>query len=116
MTNQRPDENLWRDYLFLTREMLKFAGQANLDMFYELLDQRQAIQEQIDAVTAGNKENRRDDPEWQAMVDEIQNSNRQIVGRLRLAQNQLKQQKTRANAYEGITPEVLRGYRGDWRT
>ena len=43
------NENLWKDYRFLTRGNVgRFLARQELDMFYELLDQRQALQAMIE--------------------------------------------------------------------
>ena len=31
-------EALWQDYQFLTKEMLKFLAQPDMDLFYELME------------------------------------------------------------------------------
>ena len=37
-------DSLWRDYCFLTREMASFIARQELDMFYELQEQRLQLQ------------------------------------------------------------------------
>ncbi|MDT8903918.1 hypothetical protein [Anaeroselena agilis] len=41
-------KDLWCDYLFLTREMAKFLAKEDLEMFQNLMDQRERLQQLID--------------------------------------------------------------------
>ncbi len=44
----KPAQELWSDYLFLTREMGKFLAREDMDTFHALLEQRNKLQKLID--------------------------------------------------------------------
>lgn len=112
MSGKESAEQLWRSYLFLTREMVKFLEKKNLDMFTTLIEQREQTQKQIDA--NGGREAAFDGRD--ALIAEIMYTNQLIQLHLRRLQNQLRQNHNRSYAYEGVTPDSFRGYRADWQT
>lgn len=102
----RSAADLWQDYLFLTREMSKFLARKEYDLFFELMSQREKIQEMLDQV---------DDPlkktaEGQAVINTIRQENQQLIAHLRLAMNQMQQQHTVANSYDGGMPRAGRSF------
>ncbi len=40
---------LWQDYHFLTQEMSKFLVRNDIDLFFELMNQREKIQAELDS-------------------------------------------------------------------
>ena len=96
------NENLWKDYRFLTREMSAFLAKRELDMFYELLNQRQTLQVMIEET---------DDSEYlssndgQELVQEVQREDAMIARKLRGSMAQMQQNRTVRKAYQ-------RGYSG----
>ena len=89
-------EELWRDYRFLTREMVAFIARQELDMFYELQNQRLQLQATIDETgdysylqTASG----------QALVEELQAADAQIASQLRGSMSRLTQQRKVQRAY-----------------
>ncbi len=44
----KPAQDLWSDYLFLTKEMGKFLARGDMDTFDALLQQRDQLQKLID--------------------------------------------------------------------
>lgn len=89
-------ENLWQDYRFLTREMATFIARQELDMFYELQNQRIQLQAMIDETadfeylqTAAGRE----------MVREVQAADALMATQLRGNMNRLTQQRQVRHAY-----------------
>ncbi len=89
-------ENLWLDYCFLTREMAIFIAQHELDMFYELQNQRLQLQVMIEEAadfeylqTEAGRE----------MVCEVQDADAQMSTQLRGSMNRLTQQRQVRNSY-----------------
>ena len=44
----KTSQALWQDYRFLTKEILKFLDKQDMELFYELMDQRERLQTAID--------------------------------------------------------------------
>ena len=90
------NENLWKDYRFLTREMAAFLAKQELDMFYELLDQRQSLQAMIEET---------DDYEYlfseegKELVREVQREDILISRQLRGSMSQMQQKRKVRSAY-----------------
>ena len=89
-------ENLWRDYHFLTREMATFIARQELDMFYELQDQRIQLQEKIEK--EGDNTYLQTD-EGRELVREVQAEDARIATLLRGSMNRLQQQRQVRHAY-----------------
>jgi len=98
MTLEKETAALWQDYLFLTRELLKFLGkEQDEELVQELLRQREQLQRAIDA--------RQDDSfrcseAGRALLQEIAGLNRQGAQKLQLAMNRLRQQQQLSRAYD----------------
>jgi hypothetical protein len=91
------NENLWKDYQFLTREMSTFLAKQELDMFYELLDQRQSLQAMIDET--GDYEYLFSEA-GQELVQEVQQEDVQNSRQLRGSMTRMQQQRQVRNAYQ----------------
>ena len=88
--------SLWQDYCFLTREMATFIARQELDMFYELQDQRLQLQARIDE-TADYSYLQTD--EGRAMAEELKTTDARIASQLRGAMSRLTQQRKVQRAY-----------------
>lgn len=88
---------LWRDYLFLTREMLNFSNKKDLEMFYELLDQRERLQAMIQ--DAGDYRYLSTD-EGRVLAKEVQDSDAAMNHNLRGGMARLRQQREVKNRYQ----------------
>ena len=89
-------ENLWQDYRFLTREMATFIARQELDMFYELQNQRLQLQVMIEEAA---------DVEYlqteagREMVREVRAEDARIATHLRGKMKRLSQQRQVRQAY-----------------
>ena len=91
------NKNLWKDYRFLTREMSAFLAKQELDMFYELLDQRKALQAMIEETNDYEYLNSED---GQELAREVEREDALISRQLRGSMAQMKQQRQRRTAYQ----------------
>ena len=88
--------SLWQDYCFLTREMAAFIAQQELDMFYELQNQRLQLQGMIDeAADYAYLQTQ----QGQQMIRELQATDAQIASQLRGSMSRLTQQRKVQRAY-----------------
>jgi hypothetical protein len=88
--------NLWQDYCFLTREMAAFIARQELDMFYELQNQRLQLQQKIDE---NGDYSYLESEEGRKMVDELQATDARIASQLRGSMSRLTQQRKVQRAY-----------------
>ena len=88
--------SLWQDYCFLTREMAAFIARQELDMFYELQNQRLQLQGMIDeAADYAYLQTQ----QGQQMIRELQATDAQIASQLRGSMSRLTQQRKVQRAY-----------------
>ena len=104
---------LWQDYLFLSRELNKFASPDDYELFWDLLGQREKLQPMIEA--APDTENYQKSDEFQVLVKQIMALNDSIAERLRFYKNAALKQRNLANAYDGYGGDFAAGYRMDER-
>ena len=98
--------NLWKDYRFLTREMLAFLAKQELDMFYELLNQRQALQVRIEATE--DREYLRSE-EGRELAREVREEDVQIARQLRGSMTRLQQRRQVRQAYRSAYSAPTKG-------
>lgn len=80
-------ENLWQDYQFLTKEMLKFLSKQDMELFYNLMNQREQLQIIIDQTDdCGFKVS----SAGQSLLAGIQQDNQYISDNLQLRLNSSK--------------------------
>ncbi|MGI6091543.1 MAG: hypothetical protein GX348_00295 [Veillonellaceae bacterium] len=89
-------KRLWNEYLFLTREMAKFLDKQDYDLFFEIMRQRESLQQKIDECTDDYKKT----PEGREVLTSIRAQNQVIMQKLRLFLNQAKQQQSVSQAYD----------------
>lgn len=89
---------LWEDYLFLTREMIKFLDQEEMELFYELLDQRERLQPELD----GRQIDFLPPARAKQMMFAIQQDNQRIMVQLRAMLNKTKNNHNRSLSYDGL--------------
>ena len=95
-----PAEGLWQDYAFLTHELAKFAGRQNWDMVMNLLDQRAALQQRIDAVADRTFLT---SPAGRKLLGELLREEQTIARQIRLVRNQNQQRQQVAQAYDAYS-------------
>lgn len=95
---------LWQDYLFLTKEMMKFLTNQDMDLFYNLMNQREQLQTIIDqTVDNGYKVS----PAGQSLLTEIQQDNQTINHNLQVRLSSSKRQLQVSEAYAGANTTAV---------
>ena len=90
-------ERLWRDYRFLTNEMLVFLERQEMTMFYSLLDQRLRLQSMIEERQDSKYLN---SEAGKALVREVQTKDNVIRMVLRGEMSRMQQQRQMRHAYQ----------------
>lgn len=88
--------DLWRDYQFLTKEMVKFLGGQDMNLFYELLNQRGRMQANIEQTPDDGFKN---STEGQSLLSEIQQDNQIITRQLQTRFNRIKRSQQVSEIY-----------------
>ena len=97
---------LWKKYLALTKELLKFSDQKDSDLFVELVDQRGQL---VDKIKSLPKNDYRQSEECQALIKQIIPMDNQIMYRARSWLNKSRQQNNTVRSYDLIGSQELRG-------
>lgn len=87
---------LWQDYRFLTKEMLKFLAKQDMDLFYDLLNQREQLQTIIDRTPDHDF---KVSPEGRSLRNEIQLDSQTIIRDLQLRLGSSKRHHQVSEAY-----------------
>lgn len=90
----------WQDYLFLTEEMKKFLQKNDIDMFLSLLDQREAIQKELQGVQEDHPFYVSD--KGKGLLQHIQQVNQTMMMSFQMVFNGLRKRENISNAYEGM--------------
>lgn len=93
----RSVSDLWREYLAMTLEMDKFLGRDDLDMFFELMDQRENLQAAIDRQP---HDDFRLSAQGREIIGRISRENQLIALKMRQWLNKARQQETVSQAYD----------------
>ena len=97
-------EALWMDYRFLTKEILKFLVKQDMDLFYNLLNQREQLQAIIDGTA---DEGFRVSPSGRRLLSEIQQVNQDIANNMQLLLNSTKRQHQVSEAYGAVSTTAV---------
>ncbi|HZK54562.1 MAG TPA: hypothetical protein VFC84_10260 [Desulfosporosinus sp.] len=89
-------EALWQDYQFLTKEMLKFLVKQDMDLFYELMNQRETLQVILEQTADKGFKISKD---GQSLLSEIKHMNGEITDSMQLLLSRSKRQHQVSEAY-----------------
>ena len=89
-------EALWKDYQFLTKEMLKFLVKQDMGLFYELMNQREKLQSIIDKTVDNDF---KASPEGRSLLAVIQQDSQSILHNLQFQLQYQKRQQQVSEAY-----------------
>jgi len=111
-TLQKSIQELWDDYYFLTKEMGKFLELQDMELFAELLEQRETLQKMIEAA--------QDDDfalsdSGKELLQTIQKANQNVVLKLQYLINNSRNQHNISRAYDGLGTDFV-GNRMDRQT
>lgn len=87
---------LWQDYRFLTKEMMKFLTKQDMELFYNLLNQREQLQPLIEQAPDHGFI---DSPEGRSLIREIQQESQAIIQTMQVRMGSTKQQHQVSQAY-----------------
>jgi len=95
---------LWEDYRFLTKEMMKFLLQQDMELFNNLMSQRERLQTIIElTVDDGFKVS----PQGNSLLSEIQKVNQDITDNMQLVLNRSKRHHQISEAYSAASTTVV---------
>lgn len=96
---EKPAAELWQDYQFLTVEMEKLLVKQDMDLFLELMEQRERLQKLIEET---NDQEFRTSPQGISLLTKIQQTEKTIMLRLQLTRNKANQQHQISRAYDSM--------------
>ena len=88
---------LWRKYLVMSRELLKFIDQGDVDTFLELVDQRVAL---VDKMKALPPHTFRQTQEFNDLVAQIKPLDMQVIYKARAWLNKSRRNTSAVKAYD----------------
>lgn len=88
---------LWRKYLVLSKELLKFINQQDIDTFLEIVDQRCAL---VDKMKALPPHTFRNTKEFADLVEEIKPIDMQVIYKARTWLNKSRHNTSAVKAYD----------------
>ena len=88
---------LWRKYLTLTNELLKFISKGDVDTFFELVSQRDKL---IELIKELPKNNFRETDEFKSIAEQIKPMDMQIMYKARAWLNKSRRQNNTVKAYD----------------
>ena len=89
--------DLWKTYLSLTKELLKFIDRQDIDTFLELVPQRSQLIEKIEALPS--KDYRQLD-EFKAIAEEIKTLDKEVMYKARAWLNKSRRQNSVVRSYD----------------
>lgn len=89
---------LWQDYQFLTKEMMKFLAKQDMELFYNLMKQRERLQAVIEQT---EDDGFKVSPAGHSLLNEIWQENQNITENLQARFRNIKRKHQVAEAYSG---------------
>ena len=89
--------NLWRKYIVITQELLKFIDKKDIDTFLELVPQRSQLIELMKALPANNF---RQTDECKKMIEQIKPMDMQIMYKARAWLNKSRRHTSTVKSYD----------------
>lgn len=105
MTKESSLENILKEYLFLSKELLKFTDVESLQVFEDLVKQREVFIEKL--------KNCKYDVEYvksdagKELIEEIISIDKEVYDKMLKSRNMLKNQFEISNVYEGFVGEHI---------
>ncbi|AFQ45760.1 hypothetical protein [Desulfosporosinus meridiei] len=95
---------LWQDYWFLTKEMIKFLAKQDMELFYDLLKQRDLLQRLIDQTP---DDGFKLSPEGRSLIKSIQKDSQTITDNLQIRMGRSKKQHQVSEAYSAASTTAV---------
>ncbi|MEG6584994.1 hypothetical protein [Dendrosporobacter sp. 1207_IL3150] len=102
--NKHNSEHLWRNYLFLTQEMSKFLDRQEVELFLEIMSQRESLQMQIEQAPNDGFSQSTSGKQCYKAIFLLEQS---IKTKLACFINLSKRQNQISNAYEGLASSFV---------
>ena len=97
-------EALWQDYRFLTKEMKKFLIEQDMELFNNLMNQRERLQVIIDQTP---DDGFKVSVLGKSLLSEIQKVNQDLTDNMQLLLNRSKQQHQVSEAYGAVSTSAV---------
>jgi hypothetical protein len=97
-------QDLWQDYQFLTKEMKKFLIKKDMELFNNLLNQRERLQTIINQTA---DEGFKVSPQGKSLLIEIQQANQDITDNMQLLLSRSKRQHQVSEAYGATSTTAI---------
>ncbi|EHQ91623.1 hypothetical protein [Desulfosporosinus youngiae] len=101
---ERTAQALWLDYRFLTKEMMKFLSKQDMELFYNLLNQREQLQILIEQTPDNGFIA---SPEGRSMLSEIQRDSQAIIRAMQIRMGNSKRQHQISEAYGAVSTTAV---------
>ena len=95
---------LWQDYGFLTKEMAKFLAKQDMNLFYDLMNQRERLQTLIDQTA---DDGFKASTPGRSLLLKIKQESQTILQRMQLQFNHSKRQQQVSDAYNGHSADPV---------
>lgn len=97
--NRFTEQELWEKYLAVTKELLKFINEEDIDTFLDLVDQRQHLMEMLQKLPTHEYAN---SPAGVELREQIKPMDMQIMYRARSWLNKSKRNNTTVRGYDSF--------------
>ncbi|TGE32605.1 hypothetical protein [Desulfosporosinus sp. Sb-LF] len=97
-------QGLWENYRFLTKEMMKFLTKQDMNLFYDLLNQRERLQTLIEQT---DDDGFKVSPVGQSLLTEIQKDSECIIHNLQVRLHSSKRQHQVSEAYSATSTTAV---------
>ena len=101
---EKPAQALWQDYRFLTKEMIKFLTKQDMDLFYDLMSQRERLQTIIDQTA---DDGFKVSTPGRSLLTEIKQQSQTIIQKLQFALNNSKRHQQVSDAYSSHSADPV---------
>lgn len=101
---EKTAQALWQDYRFLTKEMLKFLTKQDMELFYDLANQREQLQPLIEQAP---NDGFNVSPKGRDLLSEIQQDNQEIILSLQIRMGNSKRQHKVSEAYSAASTTAV---------
>jgi len=95
---------LWQDYCFLTKEMRKFLARQDMDLFNELMNQRERLQPIINQTA---DDGFKGSQQGKNLLREIQQIDQEITEKMQILLSRSKQQHQVSAAYGAVSTTAV---------
>lgn len=98
-------ESILKEYLFLSKELLKFADAESLKVFEDLIKQREFLISKLADYELDKAYLKT--PDGKSLIEAVINLDKDVYDRLLKSRNMFKNQFDVANVYEGFVGEYI---------